>query len=92
MTDMLPRKAAPGNMLNGTPAAPEIAPPKPGSVDRELAAVRPIAAQRLFDDAESAEGRIRPFGDQDKLALAAEGTGRLVVLQRQLRCHRLQVT
>ncbi|HZX88413.1 MAG TPA: hypothetical protein VFF19_32870 [Reyranella sp.] len=81
MTDMLPRKAAPGNMPNGTPAAPEIAPPNAGSVDRELAAAGPIAAQRLFDDAESAEVRIRPFVDDDKLALAAEGAGRTVVLE-----------
>src|SRR4051812_24770525 len=86
MADMLPRKTSRGNQQEGTPA-------RAGrSVDRDPAAPGGIAAQRLLEDAESAEVRVGPLVDQDKLALAAEGTGRTVVLQRNLGRHRLQVT
>src|SRR5262249_29175903 len=53
------------------------------SDDRQLAALGRIAFQRLAAHAKDAEIRIGLFLDQNEAALAAEGTGRSLLLKRQ---------
>ena len=61
------------------------------SYNGELAALRCVAAQRLLEQAEDAEVRIRPFVDHDESAFAAAGTDRSVVFGRQLGRYCMQV-